>query len=594
MKSRTSFFDKTAFRKDVTRFAPAWGLYSVGLVLILTALWLNDSMPYRNSCNIAELIPVTAVANLCYAFLSAQLLFGDLFNSRLCNALHAMPLKRKTWFGSHVAAGMCFSIIPNLGAVALAWVMMDFSAGWPVMLWWLLAATLQYLCFFGIAVLAMMLSGNRQASALIYGLMNFLSLLVLWLLDSLYEPLLPGVRINKDPFTYFSPVVWMASDRDLIVVEGERIYDLLGNLREWKVLGLSQYGPSWAVLAAFALVGAVLLGVSLVLYQKRDLECAGDFTAFKKTDPVLAVVMTIAVGVFFQLFADANGFGFASYLFLVAGMVVGYFVALMLLQRTSRVFQPRAIITLALICAAFLGTLGLTMLDPLGITRWVPREDEVVSVNLSTRGDYHYYSQGELDITDPEQIRDMLKIHSYATQEARGEYFQEPGFVYDVALCLEYTLENGRTRTRFYEIPADSDMGQLLERYYSSFEYVTGYKESEIPMLAESLISVQSYNVRADAGDNWELLQKIDPEALLRAIAADCAAGTLAQESAYHMTVDAQGDYDWGESTGVELGFHLNPEDPDVYISLTVYEDSENILAWLVENEFFDPAEQKY
>lgn len=594
MKSRTSFFDKTAFRKDVTRFAPAWGLYSVGLVMVLSALWLSDSMPYRNTSNIVDMLPITALANLCYGFVNAQLLFGDLFTSRLCNALHAMPLKRQTWFGSHVAAGMCFSLIPNLGAALLAWLMFDFGAGWPVMFWWLLAATLQYLCFFGIGVLAMMLSGNRLASTLIYAMMNFFSLLLFWLLDSLYEPLLPGVRINEDPFTYFSPVVRMASDWDLLAVEGERILDALGNLKEWKILGLTRNGAAWASLGTYALVGVVLLGVSLVLYQKRDLECAGDFTAFKKTDPVLLVIFTVALGAFCHMFADANGFGFASYFFLVVGMAVGFFSGLMLLQRTSRVFRPKAVAAFGLVCALFLGSLGLTWLDPLGITRWVPEEEDVAAVNLSSRYDHYYYSQGEMELTDSQQIRDMLEIHSYATQEARGEYFRESGYMYDVTLCLEYTLKNGSTRSRFYEIPADSEMGQLLKTYYSSFEYVMGYKESEIPMLAESLISVQSYNVRADDQENWELLQKINGEELLRTIAADCAAGTLAQESAYHLKEDAQGNRDWGERTGVELGFHLNPEAPDVYISLTVYDDSENILAWLTENGFFDPAEQKY
>lgn len=592
MKSRTSFFDKTAFRKDLTRFAPAWGLYSVGLVMILTALWLNDSMPYRNTDNIAELIPITALANLCYGFLNAQLLFGDLFTSRLCNALHAMPLKRQTWFGSHVAAGMCFSLVPNLGAALLAWLMFDFGAGWPVMLWWLLAATLQYLCFFGIAVLAMMLSGNRLASALIYAMVNFFSLLVMWLLDSLYEPLLLGVRINKDPFSYFSPVVWMTSERDLVAVEGERIYDALGNLQEWKVLGLTLSGEAWSYLAAYALVGAALLGIGLLLYKKRDLECAGDFTAFKKTDPVLLVVFTIAVGAFCHMFADANGFGFASYLFLVIGMAVGYFAALMLLQRTSRVFRPKAVLAFGLLCAVFLGTLGLTWLDPLGISRWVPEEEKVVSVNLSNRFDYHYYSQGEMDITDPEQIRDMLKIHSYAIGEANGEYFQELGYIYDVPLCLEYTLENGSTRTRFYEIPADSDMGQLLKTYHSTFEYVTGYQESDIPMLADSLVQIQSYEVWVNE-EKPEMLRKIDTEALLRAVAADCAAGHMAQDSAFHLTVDAEGNRDWGDETGLEMGFRLKPEDPYVYIHVTVYNDCENTLAWLTENEFYDPEASK-
>ena len=47
MKLRTSFFDRTAFRKDVTRFAPSWGLYSVGLLLIFTVLMAEEPGYYR-------------------------------------------------------------------------------------------------------------------------------------------------------------------------------------------------------------------------------------------------------------------------------------------------------------------------------------------------------------------------------------------------------------------------------------------------------------------------------------------------------------------------------------------------------------------
>ena len=32
MKSRISFFNATVFKKNLTRFAPAWGLYTVLLV----------------------------------------------------------------------------------------------------------------------------------------------------------------------------------------------------------------------------------------------------------------------------------------------------------------------------------------------------------------------------------------------------------------------------------------------------------------------------------------------------------------------------------------------------------------------------------
>ena len=52
--------------------------------------------------------------------LTAQLLFGDLYHSRLCNALHAMPVTREGWFLTHSAAGLAFYayIVPFLISTA--------------------------------------------------------------------------------------------------------------------------------------------------------------------------------------------------------------------------------------------------------------------------------------------------------------------------------------------------------------------------------------------------------------------------------------------------------------------------------------------
>lgn len=42
-----------------------------------------------------------------------MLLFGDLYNSRMCNALHAMPMRRETLFLTNVVSGLLFSMIPT-------------------------------------------------------------------------------------------------------------------------------------------------------------------------------------------------------------------------------------------------------------------------------------------------------------------------------------------------------------------------------------------------------------------------------------------------------------------------------------------------
>ena len=52
MPSKTSFFNKTTFRKDLTRFFPLWGLYALclllGLVLIMDErekFWMPTTLP---------------------------------------------------------------------------------------------------------------------------------------------------------------------------------------------------------------------------------------------------------------------------------------------------------------------------------------------------------------------------------------------------------------------------------------------------------------------------------------------------------------------------------------------------------------------
>ena len=43
MKSRTSFFNGPVFRKNLTRFAPAWGIYSVILFLGYAVLMVEST-----------------------------------------------------------------------------------------------------------------------------------------------------------------------------------------------------------------------------------------------------------------------------------------------------------------------------------------------------------------------------------------------------------------------------------------------------------------------------------------------------------------------------------------------------------------------
>ena len=594
MKLRTSFFDRTAFRKDVTRFAPSWGLYSVGLLLVFTVLMAEDPGYYRAS-SLVNVIAFMSVINFCYGILNAQLLFGDLYNSRMCNALHALPLRRETWFGTHVTAGLAFSFVPNLVFTLLCAACMELGVAWSVPLWNLLAMELQYICFFGIGVLCVMLTGNRFAGGLVYGLVNFFSMLVYWLVDSLYEPLLTGIQVRQDPFLFASPVVKLAGEPSMVDIARERITDIFGNFDYWKVTGVI-LGEGWDWTALYAGVGVLALIVSLLLYRWRNLERAGDFMAFSAGEPVLLIVYTLTMGGLFHLMSEVFSGGIEKYVFLALGLAVGFFTGLMLLQRSTRVFRKKTVGAFFLFAAVFAGSLLLTWLDPLGLTRWVPEAEDVVSVNLSNRYVYNGYSEHQADYTDPADIQAMIDIHELALPETRKP-FEEPGHIGNVSVSIEYTLRNGKVRSRFYEIPISSEPGQMLKPYFSSFEYVTGYREEEIPLMAKSIERVYTDTFHLSDEAYEEYMQNVDLEELLRCIAADCAAGNMAQHSGYHEQImDLTDKIDWG--TGIQLDMNYDMSIglgyDSRYLYINVYEDCVHTMQWLKDNGLFDPELTDY
>jgi len=592
MKSKTSFFNGTVFRKDLTRFAPAWGIYSV-ILLLAWAVLMAEATPYYRASNVADLVGVMAIANLVYAFLNAQLLFGDLFSSRMCNALHAMPMRRECWYATHLVSGIAFSLIPNLAVAALGMATMNLGKAWAVPLYWLLGSSLQYACFLGMATLCVMLTGNRFAATVVYGLVNFFSMLIFWLADSLYEPLLPGIRIREDFFVRLSPVVNMMAEYDLVDVLRVRIVDEFGYFEDWVITGIS-LGDGWRWLWVYALAGAAFLVLGLVLYRRRKLECAGDFMAFRASEPVLLVVYTVTVGGIFHLFSDLFSGGLEKYLFLAVGLAVGYFTGLMLLQRTTRVFRLKTFAGFVVLAAVLGVSLGLTALDPIGITRWVPAQSKVESVTLSNRYTYNGYSQRAMELTRPEDIQAILDAHEYQIGRTTKDEFQEFGSNFSVTVCLEYTLKNGKTVTRFYDVNTLGDAGKILQPYFSSFPYVTEFEESRIPELAGRIFQINSeemYISEKNINETMADIEDLDVEALLRAIAADCAAGNMAQFGQYHLAPNEEGYLDWDRCTYVEIGYYLDESSDGThnYLYLNVYRDAVNTLKWMEDNGLYNP-----
>lgn len=571
MKLRTSFFNPTAFKKDVTRFAPAWALYTLFLLLMMTVVVGNQEAYYRTT-NLAELLGLTAIIAMCYALLNAQLLFGDLYNTRLCNALHAMPLRRECWFVTHTAAGLAFALIPNLLVSLITMTML--GAGWSVALWWLLAASLQYLFFFGLAVCSALCVGNRFAQVLVYGLVNFLSLLVFWFAAALYEPLLTGVRISEDTFLNWCPVYRMVSSYDLVNVIPK---ESTTTSEYWMspVIDRITLGEGWGYLALCAVIGVALLGVALALYRRRKLESAGDFMAVRALEPVFLVLYSLTAGAFFHIFAELFGSwgSGGNYCFLAVGLAVGFFTGRMLLKRSLRVFQPKAFLGLAALAIVLVLSLVLTALDIFGIARRIPQLAQVESVTIQTL----YGETNALTLDDSAEIQNILDVHRAAIN---GETQQAPQNQYNFRdeLCyveLSYTLENGSTLTRYYSIETDSHAGQILESYFTSVECVLGVPEAQLDELTRKIdyLYVDSSN---DSEFSYTMVSS-----LLEAIAADCKAGNMAQPWAYHPD----------EEYVTTIQFEYPAGDRYQWVEVVIYDACENTVQWLKDQGLYNRIE---
>ena len=604
MKSRTSFFNKTAFKKDVTRFASLWGFYTLCMVLGMMLLTQGAGNGYSFQRDLASLPGPMNIINFGYAAVVVQLLFGDLYNSRMCNALHALPLRRESWFGTHVAAGLMFSLVPTLvGALVAAG--LD-AAGNSIVtasyqLPWLnlLAMNLQYLFFFALALFCAMCVGNRFAQLVVYGIINFASVIIFWLVDTFFAPMFYGIRLEPEPFATFAPVVYGADTEyfDMQVVYNDQ-HERVG---AWFTLEME----GWTYTAICAVIGIALIVAALLLYRRRKLESAGDFMAVKALEPIFMVVFPlVSAGAVY--FVTDGMLGVGGMVYLVIGMVIGYIAGRMLLERTTRVFSKKNILGFVALAVAF-GAVCLTVkADPLGWEDWIPAVDEVEFVKVYAG----YYTGGRsADMDTPEEIEKVLRVHEIGlndrnvsdraqeqynrsivdgeiaiaekqvlvetvTVETVGEpltTIRSEDYISPQGITLEYHLKNGDICKRYYVIDVCDEAGDLLIPYFSNMDMLFP-SYLELPDTRPETIAAATVEVRVD--DSWGVTHRIGSKdlilKLLQAVEADCEAGLMTQNHNFSTTPDRSNTF-W-------IAFDMGDRSEQI----SCYTDCENINEFLV------------
>ena len=568
MDNKNKLFHFTIFKKDLIRFTPLWALYlAVGLLLTVSNISSKD---YLTARYVIENLSVFGLFMFVYALMTAQLLFGELCQSRLCNAIHALPVRREGLFFTHFVSGMVIGIGPNLIMALVS--MMAMGKLWFIAPLCLLAVALMFLAFFCLAIFSMMCTGNRFAGVLIYALINFVSLLVMWYFELFYLPLLYGLEMNdatRSIFRLFSPVVHMAYNPDWITIQhNTAICTAPHYIIEDSYLDVSmecQYiftglGESWIYLVAFTVI-ALFFGVAaLLLYRKRNLEDAGDFVSFKPMSTVFTLLASAGMGLLFYYIAAEVLVG------LFIGLFIGFFVCQMLLQRSLRVFGKFSWIKLGALYLVIVLTLGMTYVDIGGVAHRIPDQDQIQSVTIADHylsqyrleqitmeqreqnqwfvetavdPSYEYAKDGQMTLTEAKDIEKIMKIHSMLIDE--GDARKNGDYTYTIT--IHYVLKNGTTLTRYYHPAMDSEAMKLMAEYTYTPQFILGYYDQESMLKSLNMVTIYYEDGFKQFSDRaWK-------EKMVTAIFADVQAGNFNRQSTNAFELDLEylcetGSYD--------------------------------------------------
>ena len=607
MRSKTSCFNKTVFRKNLLRFAPVWGVYTLCLVVGILILYGNGGTmkQFHFAQNMTELVEIMAVVNLLYAPIVAQLLFGDLYSSRMCNMLHAFPLKRESWFLTHVVSGFAFSLVPTLIMALLATPLLADSLfeGAVSLGWWIfLASNLQFVCFFGMAVFCVMVVGNRFTMAAAYGLLNAGAAIAWWLIDTVYTPMLYGIVTPTQLMNHLTPMYHMTNfpyiqtSADLY-----QLREVYGEQLKGAVVTFT-ITENWWRLWMLAGVGLAFSLLGLVLYKIRNLECAGSAVAFPILRPVFEVLCAVFVAAAAQFFLiNFLGLGQRNFLILTVGLVVGWFIGKMLTEHTTRVFNLKNCCGVAAMAAAVAVSLWLTHVDLLNIETRLPEAEKIKYIQF---GGHKY--------TDREDIDQLLQLHAAALDQRAeeagvytlvdGEWVlgfadtdpKDPGnrYTYVDSARLIYEMENGKLINRRYNIWMDnaevsSEAGRIAKSYLTRWETINDrtVKVNGVEYNRLDLVLQDLKGIYVDYMEDQDLQKKLATEAnvrsLIAAIQADCAEGTMAQNYMYHTgSFRMEDEYaEAGYRDFPELGISISGDKYTWWVS--VFPDSVNTLRWL-------------
>lgn len=464
MKLKISFCHSAIIKNNFTRFYPLLIAYTLVWMLCLPFVVYSQlsyqvqmkasTIEISNSFKGLVLSGTNGIIISIAAIIIVMIMFSYLFKGKSCNMYHALPLNRQQLFFSNFILGLCFLIFPlvfNFIVLIIIGSLFNCLAINVIVLWFVATVLISFF-FYSFAIFCAMFTGNILALPAFYFILNFLTVGIEMLIISLFTYLIYGLNYMSG-----TQIADILSPGYYILRHTYFDYDYLNG-----------YKVSWGFLWYYALAAIVLIGISIFLYKRRNLETASDFVCIKWIKPIFLYGVAFCFSLSFTFFILSifnlnygSNILISVFVLMFIGGFFGYFIARMILFKSIKVIRNGMKGWIIYSVSVFLLIIFINS-DAFGYQTNIPNADEVKSVSYSISHNADYLN------ADTDNVQEIIDIHKAflanraSIQNELSQYYN--GYTTadeNINTCqndinITYHLKNGKKINRSYNYLTDS------------------------------------------------------------------------------------------------------------------------------------------
>jgi len=466
MKNNNSAFSMPLFRENVKKL---WPVSFVGFLICFLSGPLGILMNY-NHLRGNEVRNALNSFNFGYSFVvgvlpavTAILVFTYLHRSASVSVTHAMPFSRKSLFVTNWVSAWVMSAVPFILTALLLLVLRRPDVVWH-------SGDMQYPTFalqdiaglvlnhltiitfvLSVCVFAGIISGTVVIHFLTAGALNFL---------------IPALYLVSQIYARNYIYGYTGGSAGLYTLSYMNPFFLVSNGPQGMFEGGLLNGHCWLLCCYYLALSFIISFLAFRLYSRRKLERAGESYVFGAAKWVILVLITFfsstllgiiineIFGIGYGVYNSRNGSAGSLTGYLIGGLL-GFIVGLMIVKKTTRVFNRRALLPLAVCAMSICLFIGGFRYDVLGISRRIPAASSVKNVYVdSTLLRYNY----GMNFKDKDQI-ELVRTLQSSILDHKTEFtsYLKDDVPYTGmwgTITIEYEVGGGRVISRNYNVPA--------------------------------------------------------------------------------------------------------------------------------------------